>query len=63
MYTTQPTVPHVVVVVGLECFNDLWDNAVEPLMSDRSKIKFQTKKDTYGLRRVQVIEVHFAGVI
>ena len=38
--------PHVVVVVGLECINDLWGYAVEPLMLDRSKVRFQTKRDT-----------------
>ena len=43
---------HVVVVVGLECFNDLWGYAVEPLMSDRSKVRFHTKRDTgvYAVR-------------
>ena len=38
--------PHVVVVVGLVCFNDPWGYAVEPLMADRSKVRCQTKRDT-----------------
>ena len=38
--------PHVVVVVGLEWFSDLWDTAVEPLMPDRPKVTLQTKRDT-----------------
>ena len=43
---------HVVVVVGLVCFDDPWGYAVEPLMLDRSKLKFQTKRDTgvYAVR-------------
>ena len=48
-------VPHVrvVVVVGFMCFDDPWDYAVEPLMPDRSKVRFQTKRDTgvYAMRR------------
>ena len=34
---------HVVVVVELERFNDIWGYAVEPLMPDQSKVTFQTK--------------------
>ena len=47
-----PTVPNVVVVVGLVCFDDLWGYAVEPLMPDRPKVRFQTKRDTgvYAVR-------------
>ena len=37
---------HVVVVVGLVCFNDPWGYTVEPLMPDRSRVSFQTKRDT-----------------
>ena len=37
---------HVVVVVGLVCFDDLWGYAVEPLMRDRPKVRSQTKRDT-----------------
>ena len=36
----------LVVVVGLECFSDLWGYTVKPLMPDRSKVTFQTNKDT-----------------
>ena len=38
--------PHVVVVVGLECFNDLWGYAVKPSM---------------GLRRARVVDVRIRG--
>ena len=43
--------PHV-VVVGPERFNDLWSYAVEPLMPDRPKVRFQTKNATgvYAVR-------------
>ena len=44
------------LVVGLERFNDLWDYAVEPLIPDRSKVRFQTKRDKGGLRRAQAVE-------
>ena len=37
---------HVVVVIGLVCVNDPWGYAVELLMSDRSKVRRQTKWDT-----------------
>ena len=37
---------HVVVVVGLVCTSDPWVYAVEPLMSDRSNVRHQTKRDT-----------------
>ena len=40
------TVPLIAVMVGLECFNDLWGYAVDPLMPVRSKVRFQTKRDT-----------------
>ena len=42
----------VVVVVGLVCFDDLWGYVDEPLMPDRSKVRFQTKRDTgvYAVR-------------
>ena len=46
-----------VVMVGLESFNDLWGYAVEPLMPIRSKVKFQTKRNT-GICAVRV-EVRF----
>ena len=36
--------PQVVVVVGLERFDDLWSNE-ESLMSNWSKVRFQTKTD------------------
>ena len=36
--------PHVVVAIGLERLNDLWGYAVEPLMPDRFKVRFQTKR-------------------
>ena len=44
--------PHVVVVMGFERFNDLSGYTVEPLMPDRSKVRFQTKGDTgvYAVR-------------
>ena len=44
--------PHVDVVVGLEPNSDLWGYAVEPLMADRPKVRFQTIKDTgiYAVR-------------
>ena len=46
--------PQVVDVVELVCFNDLWGTyMVESLIpSDRSKLRFQTKKDTgvYAVR-------------
>ena len=51
--------PHVAVVVGLVCFDDPWGYAVEPLMPDRSKVRFQFKRDTGGLRRARTDEVHF----
>ena len=38
--------PHVVVVVGLVCFEDPWSYAVEPLIPDRPKVRFQNKRDT-----------------
>ena len=38
--------PHVVIVVGFVFVNDLWGYAVEPLMVDRPKVRFQTKRDT-----------------
>ena len=38
--------PHVVVVVRLEHFNDLRGYAVESVMPDRSKVRFQTKRDS-----------------
>ena len=37
---------HVVMVVGLVCFNGPLGYAVEPLMLDRFKVRFQTKRDT-----------------
>ena len=37
--------PHVVVVVGLVCSDDPWGYAVEPLIPDKSKVKFHTKRD------------------
>ena len=38
--------PHVAVVVGLECFNDLWGYAAEPAMPDRPKVRLrQTQRD------------------
>ena len=37
---------NVIVVVRLERFNDLLGYAVEPIMSDRSKVRFQTKRNT-----------------
>ena len=40
--------PHVVIEVGLVCFNDLWSYAVEPIMPDGSKVRLQTKRDTRG---------------
>ena len=44
---------HVIIVVGLERFSDFRGSAVEPLMPDRPKVKFQTKRDTavYAVRR------------
>ena len=33
-------------MVGLQRFDDLWGYAVEPLMPDRPKVRFQTKRDT-----------------
>ena len=44
--------PHVVGVAGLKRFNDVWGYAVKPLMPDRSKLRFQTKRDTgvYAVR-------------
>ena len=39
-------VPDVVLVVGLVNADDLWGYAVEPLMPDRPKVTFQTKRDT-----------------
>ena len=41
-------------MVGLERFNDLWDYAIKPLMPDRSKVRYQTKRDT-GLYAVRII--------
>ena len=38
--------PHVVVVVGLVCFDDPWGYAIELLMPDRYNVRFQTKRDT-----------------
>ena len=35
---------HAVVVVGFVCFDDPWGYAVGPLMPDRSKVRFQTKR-------------------
>ena len=32
--------PHVVVVVGLLCFDDPWGYVVEPLMPDRPMVRF-----------------------
>ena len=44
---------HVVIVVGLVWVNDPLGYAVEPLMPDRSKVRFQIKRDTgvYAERR------------
>ena len=44
-------------MVGLERFNDLYDYTVEPLMPDRPKVKFQTKRDTgvYAVRGWSII--------
>ena len=44
-----PTVPHIVVVVGLECFSDLWGYAGRAIHAwlDRIKVRFQNKKDTW----------------
>ena len=49
---TGPDCVHVVVVVGLVCLNDLWGYTLEPLMPGRSKVRFQTKRDTgvYAVR-------------
>ena len=41
----SPT-PHFLVVVGFVCFDIAWSYAVEPLMPVRSKVIFQTKRDT-----------------
>ena len=46
--------PHVVVVVGCEHFSDLWGYAVEPLMRDRPKVRFRTKRDT-GVNAVREV--------
>ena len=53
--------PHVVVVVGLERFNDLCGYAAEPLMLDRSKVRFQNKEPVsfLGLRRARLVEFRF----
>ena len=51
--------PHVVVVVGLVCFDDPWGYAVEPLMPDRSYVRFWTERETEGLHRARMIEVRF----
>ena len=44
----------VVVMVGLERFNNPWVYAAEPLMPDRPKVRDQTKRDkgayTYTVR-------------
>ena len=37
--------PQVIVVEGLERFNDLWGYVVEPLMPDRYRVRFQVKRD------------------
>ena len=44
--------PHAVVVVDLVCVNDPWGYAVEPIMSDRFKVRRQVKRDTavYAVR-------------
>ena len=41
-----PTVSHVVVVLGLVYVNDPWGYTLEPLMPDRSKVIYQTKRET-----------------
>ena len=38
--------PNVVVVVWLEHFDEIWGDAVEPLMLERPKVRFQAKWDT-----------------
>ena len=44
--------PHVVVVVGLECFDDIWCYAGNPLVPDGPKVRLPTKRDTgvYAVR-------------
>ena len=50
MYKNRPY-PHVVVMVGLERFDDLWGYAVEPLMLDRPKmISDQAGPGVYAVR-------------
>ena len=46
VYIPYRMCPHFVVVVGLERFNELLGYAVEILTPDRSKVRFQTKRDT-----------------
>ena len=50
---------HVVVVVGLECFHDLLDDAVEPLMPDRVKVN---QGGHGGSRRACVVKVRYWDV-
>ena len=42
--------PHVVVVVGLECFSDLLGYAVEPLVSDCEILKAKRHTGVYAGR-------------
>ena len=45
-----------VVMVGLKCFSDLWDYAVEPLiMLAGPKVRFQTKRDAVRFRDALLI--------
>ena len=47
--------PHIVVVVGLE---HLWGYAVEPLIPNRTKVKFQAKRDM-GFTLWAMVEARF----
>ena len=45
-------------MVGLVCFDDPWGSVVEPLMPDRPKVRFKTKR-AGGLRRAGVVVIRF----
>ena len=46
--------PHAVCVVELECFNDLWGYAVEPLTPDSYKVILKKKTSSFIFRFKQL---------